>query len=991
VIPARQCCDAGIIQSHLQFKAMTAPRISVLIPTCNYARFLPEAIESVLEQDFRDFEVLISDDCSADDSREVICRYAARDSRIRFKIHDRNLGMVQNWNWCLSEARGEYVKFLFGDDRLACPEALSQLVRMLDANPSAAMAVSPRYVIDEFSNVLGRSDDLGKPGLHVGTRVIAQCLVQNRNLIGEPSAVLIRKSAASRGFNVKYRQLVDQEMWFYLLEDGDLEFAPKPLCCFRKHGRQQTVLNTASRVGESESYQLLMDYADKPYLYAGERRRSIAACLYHLRKAHRNGAAHLNRVQLENLTARLGIGWYRAYWVRRRIVRPFQNLGRWYNKVRSGRIKPLLASSPGGKIPRSSLPPAANEVQRHRRNVKASELIGNLSSGFSPKLTIENQDGKEPAFSVIMPVWNRAHRIETAIESVLAQTFQDFELIIVDDGSEDGLAQAVRRFLGPKIRYIRMPHRGVSAARNAGIRETTGRYVAYLDSDNTWRPGFLERIKNALDGDASKRQVAYTMAEIHECNGMPHPAGLKTVGEPLSLRKLIRQNQVDQNAIVHSRRCMELVGEYDESLRRFVDWEFLARLAARFEPIFIPEVLVDYNWGLEKNAISLTEEIQVSQLKVSRKIAKTLKMPGKISIRHDMTDYFWDDLPDEKYDNWLRVRSGPYDLRTFHPTGYPFMLQIEPTSRCNLRCPLCPVGRDELGRPKRDMTLSEFKGIIDDVRRWVMLLVLWDWGEPFANPELPQIVRYASDAGMRTVTSTNAHYLSNDDQVAAILSSGLSTLIVAIDSIDDAEYRAYRIGGQLEKAITGLKKVVALKRALGSHTLINLRMVAMRQNEHQIGEMRRLAREIGADRFTVKTLNPSCGSVSMDSNLVPLNKKLRRFKYVGKSWERIPVKVPCHRVATMSNILSNGDVVPCCYDFDASMKVGNAFETPFSHIWVSPEYREIRHRIHEQRDELPRCSNCHINFQLSRTGWFAAATDLTAVRPFWDPRRYLNI
>src|ERR1039458_5233071 len=102
---------------------MTPPRVSVLTPTFNYARYLPEAIESVLQQDFRDFELLIADDASTDGSAEIIHRYAAKDERIRFKIHSKNLGMVSNWNWCLSDARGEYVKFLFGDDRLACSDA----------------------------------------------------------------------------------------------------------------------------------------------------------------------------------------------------------------------------------------------------------------------------------------------------------------------------------------------------------------------------------------------------------------------------------------------------------------------------------------------------------------------------------------------------------------------------------------------------------------------------------------------------------------------------------------------------------------------------------------------------------------------------------------------------------------------------------------------------------------------------------------------------
>ena len=121
---------------------MTLPKISVLIPTYNYVRYLPEAIESVLEQDWRDLELLISDDCSTDGSGEVIAQYAAKDSRIRFQIHPTNLGMVQNWNWCLSEARGEYIKFLFGDDKLASPQALGKLLQLLAANTSVRFGSS---------------------------------------------------------------------------------------------------------------------------------------------------------------------------------------------------------------------------------------------------------------------------------------------------------------------------------------------------------------------------------------------------------------------------------------------------------------------------------------------------------------------------------------------------------------------------------------------------------------------------------------------------------------------------------------------------------------------------------------------------------------------------------------------------------------------------------------------------------------------------------
>ncbi len=592
-----------------------------------------------------------------------------------------------------------------------------------------------------------------------------------------------------------------------------------------------------------------------------------------------------------------------------------------------------------------------------------------------------------PTVSVVMPVWNRAHRIGQAIESVLSQTFQDIELIIVDDGSTDDVKTVVGGYDDIRLRLLQTPHRGVASARNTAIKAANGSYIAYLDSDNTWRPRFLEVLVKVLDSDEMGRAVAYAIAEVHECNGHVHPAGAKQAGEPFRLREMLHHNLIDQNTVVHARRCLAAIPGYDESLRRLVDWDFLAALTSRFEPIFVPEILVDYHWGLEENAISLREDLVSASLCVRKKLGPV----PRASFRHDMVDYTWDHLPDEKYDNWFRMRQGPYDHSTYRPNGYPFVLQIEPTSRCNLKCPLCPVGRDELKRPQRDMSIGEFKGIVEDLRRWLMLLVLWDWGEPFANPDLPEIIRCASDHDIRTVTSTNAHYLQDDEYVAAILTSGLSTLIVAIDSIHDAQYEAYRVGGRLGRAIEGLRKTVELKRRTGSRTMINFRMVAMRHNEREVAKLRQLAREIGADRFTIKTLNPSCGSLSMDAELVPLDSKLRRFDYRGKTWDRIPVKAPCDRVMFMSNIFSNGDVVPCCYDFDSSMRIGNAFEVPFSRIWMSDDYAQVRRRIHEQREEIARCRNCHINFQLSKAGWFAEATDLAVPsRPFWDPRRYLQ-
>jgi glycosyltransferase involved in cell wall biosynthesis len=327
------------------------PRISVLIPTYNYARYLPEAIDTILEQDFEDFELLISDDCSEDNSAEVITRYAAKDPRIRFQIHRARLGMVQNWNWCLSEARGEYVKYVFGDDKLASPQTLTKLLGLMEHNPSARLAASARYLIGANSELLEIWDDFRKAGAHRGTDVICRCLAEDRNLVGEPTVVLFRKRDAARGFNLRYRQIVDLEFWFHLLEQGDFVYTPEPLCSFRKHARQQTEINAPSAIGIWESWQLFQDYHAKTYNKVRGLGLRQFDRLYDLRKkCRRNAAVSAEMRAMEReLSARTSRSWYLAYWLRRRCTRPFDNLRDWLERRR--RRASRGQAVPGQKAP----------------------------------------------------------------------------------------------------------------------------------------------------------------------------------------------------------------------------------------------------------------------------------------------------------------------------------------------------------------------------------------------------------------------------------------------------------------------------------------------------------------------------------------------------------------------------------------------------------------------------------------------------------------
>lgn len=303
---------------------MTTPRVSVLIPTYRYARYLAEAVDSVLAQDFGDFELLISDDCSGDGSREIMEAYAARDPRVRIHIHAENIGMVRNWNWCLTQARGEFVKYVFGDDRLARADALGKMVAMLDAHADAALAASARELIDERSDSAGRMDTLGAPGLHGAGETMMRCLAEG-NIIGEPTAVMFRRAAAARGFSETYRQLVDLEMWLHLLGSGALVHTSEPLCAFRRHPLQQTEANKKTLADKSEYLRLVLDYGRSPLLAGRNMRKVVFQRLYESRRFMHDESVSTVRPQLMR---RFGASSYCARWLLRKMTNPFSAIAK---------------------------------------------------------------------------------------------------------------------------------------------------------------------------------------------------------------------------------------------------------------------------------------------------------------------------------------------------------------------------------------------------------------------------------------------------------------------------------------------------------------------------------------------------------------------------------------------------------------------------------------------------------------------------------------
>jgi radical SAM protein with 4Fe4S-binding SPASM domain len=290
--------------------------------------------------------------------------------------------------------------------------------------------------------------------------------------------------------------------------------------------------------------------------------------------------------------------------------------------------------------------------------------------------------------------------------------------------------------------------------------------------------------------------------------------------------------------------------------------------------------------------------------------------------------------------------------------GNPFSLSIEPTTSCNLRCPECPSGLRAFTRPTGMLQTNFFRNTIDQLHKDLTYLVFYFQGEPYLNPAFLEMVRYASDKKIYTATSTNAHYLT-DENAKRTVESGLDRLIISIDGTTQEVYQQYRVGGKLEKVIEGAQNIVRWKRELKSRTpFIIFQFLVVKPNEHQIEEVQALGRSIGVDAVWLKTAQ--IYDYEKDPNgLIPSIGKYSRYEKT-ESGTRFKGNLAnhCWRLWQDPVITWDGLVAPCCFDKDAVHRLGDLKAQSFKEIWRSPAYRSFREKLWSGRKHIDICANC---------------------------------
>jgi glycosyltransferase involved in cell wall biosynthesis len=302
------------------------PKVSVLIPVFNGGPNLAECLDSILDQDFRDLEILMADDGSTDDSMAIAAAYAARDSRIRHWKNPQRLGLTANSNACLRAARGEYIKYVHQDDKLLCRSCLRKMVTALDQHPSAVLAGSQVHLTGAKSRPLIFSD---QTGLYEGRRMILSSLESNTNLIGQPTLSLFRKSHSHRGFDERFTGHMDFEMWCHLLEQGDFFYLAEPLATWRVHEQQQTARTRTSGILDQEQLLLINTCYTKPWFREAATARLLFSQIYHLRKKYGRMADFLTSSMMTDLSP----GHYAMLWLKHKTTSPLRKFSRKLNHL----------------------------------------------------------------------------------------------------------------------------------------------------------------------------------------------------------------------------------------------------------------------------------------------------------------------------------------------------------------------------------------------------------------------------------------------------------------------------------------------------------------------------------------------------------------------------------------------------------------------------------------------------------------------------------
>lgn len=443
------------------------PKISVIMPVYNTEeKYLREAIESILNQTYADFEFLIIDDGSSNNAQEVILSY--KDSRIFYIQNEQNIGLIKTLNKALDLAKGEYIARMDSDD-ISLPERFQKQVDFLDKNPDVD-------ILGTWFNCIPRNREIET---FITDKEIKECMLINSNNIGHPT-VMIRKSTV-KTLKIKYDEtdlyVEDYALWLSLI--GKVKFANvgEILLNYRIHGN--SVCQT-KEIEQSLNVQKIMVLAQGKYFEIDN-----TAVLNAIEKLKTNqNIDSQDLLEINNFAQQIRIkakelGFQCEYDMNKNFYK--------FAIKKCRKDFKFLKLLWGGSL---------NKLLRLRLDFKILNSIRFMNT--KPQI---NYKSDTPKISAVMTLYNTPYKLlRKTVKSILNQTLIDFELIVIDDASSIEYKSFFESFNDDRIKYFKLEkNSGPGHARNEGIKKAQGEYIAIVDSDDIYMPKRFEIQKNFLD------------------------------------------------------------------------------------------------------------------------------------------------------------------------------------------------------------------------------------------------------------------------------------------------------------------------------------------------------------------------------------------------------------------------------------------------------------------------------------------------------------
>lgn len=331
----------------------------------------------------------------------------------------------------------------------------------------------------------------------------------------------------------------------------------------------------------------------------------------------------------------------------------------------------------------------------------------------------------------------------------------------------------------------------------------------------------------------------------------------------------------------------------------------------------------------------------------------------------------------------LALTEAEYRLRRTRVHGRPYVLVVDPTNVCNLRCPLCPTGLMQRGRKGGLMPWETFTRAIDAAAPWAYKVNLFNWGEPLLHTHLFDMVRYARSKNLGTSLSTNLSIALTDERIDDLVTSGLEYVCLSIDGTTQEVYATYRKRGNLELVMANLRRIVERRNALGSRTpVLEWQFIPMKHNEHQVEDARRLAAEIGVDVFR-------CIPVGLPFDAADAENLARQWFPVSARESGVEMssneqaKTACYFLYRYLVVNPDGRTSPCCVVSGERNDFGDLHDGDYGAMWNNDMYRSGRalYRRGAEPEKATVCERCDL-FE-KRSGRARAAESAAPAQ--WTP------